>query len=88
MTFNNNFSHNKKSQFKYKPTRTKEKLPMWFSMKLETGSIYACSDLEHAFAVSCRHSKCDGFGTWVPCYRDINVFCMPDIVNRDLPIEQ
>lgn len=82
MASSSNSSNRKKPQFKRKSTLTREELPTWFSMKLDTGVIYACSNLDHAFAVSCKHSKHDGFGTWVPCYRGPNGFYMPDIINR------
>ena len=78
----NNFSHRKRQQPKRKSPVTSEELPTWFSMKLETGEIYACYSLEHAFAVSCKHSKHDGFGSWVPCYRGPSGFYMPDIIHR------
>lgn len=83
MAFNNKFSHRRRRpQPNRKPTLTSEELPTWFSMKLETGEIYACCSLEHAFAVSCKHSKHDGFGTWAPCYRGPDGFYMPDIIHR------
>ena len=59
----------------------KEELPTWFSMNIESGVIYACDSLAHAFATSCKHSKLDGYGTWVPCHRTKDGFFMPDIIN-------
>lgn len=61
---------------------SKEGLPTWFSMNIVTGVIYSCDNLTHAFAVSCNHSKQDGYGTWVPCHRSKDGFFMPDIITN------
>lgn len=68
----------------WKPTSrslSKEELPAWFSMNIESGVIYTCNSLAHAFATSCKHSKLDGYGTWVPCHRNKDGFFMPDIIS-------
>lgn len=84
-SLNNGFTmHRRVSERKLrKPTGhslSKEELPTWFSMNIESGVIYACNNLTHAFAVSCKHSKRDGYGTWVPCHRNKDGFFMPDII--------
>lgn len=61
---------------------SREELPTWFSMNIESGDIYACDNLTHAFAASCTHSKQDGYGTWVPCHRSKYGFFMPDIITN------
>lgn len=70
----------------WKPTRCsllkeEQELPTWFSMNIKSGVIYACDNLAHAFATSCKHSKLDGYGTWVPCHKNKYGFFMPDIIN-------